>query len=153
MARLQILRDNYYAPSLHLLCSRPESPSLQPFPWGPGVGALPWWIFSGMTQIGQCPSQGLALEARHRAPAVINRTCRTSTCFFFLFFKQTFIWENQHSSQERNFLGVGKCFPWKFWRQLLYINSRDTSLKAVPSAVVRDHGLRPLASLTAAGGV
>lgn len=52
-------------------------------------GVLEWEPFpgasSGMTQIGHWPSQGLALEARHRAPAVINRTCRTSTCFFFFF--------------------------------------------------------------------
>lgn len=82
MVSLQILRDNYYAPSLHLLFSRPKSPRVQPFPWGPGVGALHWWIFSGMTQIGQCPSEGLALETRPRTPAELAITYLLLLCGF-----------------------------------------------------------------------
>lgn len=77
--------DNYYAPSLWLLFSRPKSPGLQPFPSSPQFGALHRWIFSHMTQIDICPSQSLALETRHRTPAVIYRASRANY-YLLLFF-------------------------------------------------------------------
>ena len=59
-------------------------------------GALHWWIFSGMTQVHQCPSQSLALETRHRTPAVICRTGRAELSLTFVFwFKKAGLNSNQ----------------------------------------------------------